>query len=305
MFLGSFLARCQLAMPLVMRACGLWFALLAAVGCKVVEPHSVARSPLAPLTVSPDSISLEVFSAPAPRDDPQFDELWQLVDEQPLPADLRRRLAANGIRAGVVGPDIPGPLADVLKVTDRRVSADERQQVAMDPEGGVKLRVVHAQAGKRTELAIPRVRDELTLLEASGGQIRGRTYHQAECRIALRAFPEAAGRVRLELTPELHYGEFRSRRRGSDGVFMVTQERDKKVFDELQLEPALAAGQMLLVTCRPDRSGSAGYHFFTDMTLDRPVPVLWVIRAAGAASDPAFYDGDENDPVAVSNDRQE
>ncbi|MEX0678325.1 MAG: hypothetical protein WD063_14685 [Pirellulales bacterium] len=291
-------------MPVAMRACVLCFALLAAGGCRLAEPGSANKSPLAPLTISPDSITLEVFSAPALHGDPQFAELWELVDEQPLPAELRRRLAANGMRAGLVGPNVPGALAAVLKVSDRRIEEEKRQLVSMDPEGGVTLRVLHAQAGKRIELAIPRVRDEMSLLEAVDGRIQGKTYRKAECRLALRAFPQSDGRVRLELTPEVHYGEFKSQRRGSDGVFIWTQERDKKIFGELKLEPALAPGQMLLVTCRPERSGTAGWHFFTDVTGDKPVATLWVLRVAGAAPDRAFYDGRAKDELpAVSNDQ--
>jgi hypothetical protein len=246
-----------------------------------------------------------VFSAPAPHDDAQLDDLWKFVDEQPLSADLRTRLAANGMRAGLVGPNIPDSLAAALKVTDRRVSEDERQLVSLNPDGGVTLRVVHAQQGKRTELVIPHVREEMSLLEFDGGQARGKTYRQAECRLALRAFNERGGRVQLELTPEVHYGEFKSRVRGSDGMWLFTQERAKRVFHELKLEPALAAGQMFVITSRPDRSGSAGHHFFTDTSGDKPVTVLWVIRVSRAAPDRVFDDGAaKHDAVEVSSDQE-
>lgn len=292
-------------MLVAMRAWMLSFALLAAAGCKVAQPHSVARSPLVPISVSPDAITLEVFSAPATHDDAQFDKLWKFVDEQSLPADLRRRLAANGMRAGIVGPNIPDSLAAVLKVTDQRIEDDQRQLVSMDPEGGVTLRVVHARVGKRTELVIPRVHDEMSLLECVDGQAGGKTYHKAECRLALRAFDDAPGRVKLELTPELHYGEFKSRVRGSDGMWLWTQERAKRVFHELKLEPTLAAGEMFLITSRPDQSASAGDHFFTDTRGDKPVPMLWVFRVARASPDRAFYDpAAEAETAPVSSDEQ-
>jgi hypothetical protein len=291
-------------MSIAMRACFGVSALLAVAGCRAVEPHSAARSPLAPLVVSPDSVTLEVFSAPAPHDDPQFDELWKLVDEQPLDAELRKRLAANGVRAGFVGPHVPDRLAAALKVTDRRVEEQDRQLVSIDPDGGVVLRLLHARVGKRNELVIPHPRDELSLLEHVEGQVRGKTYRQAECRMALRVFNGSAGEVRLELVPELHYGEFKSRVRASDGMWLWTQERTKKIFHELKLEPMLRSGQMFLVTCRPDRASSAGYHFFTDPSGDKPVPMLWVFRLARAAPDAAFADPPSEDDVGpVTNDQ--
>lgn len=279
-----------------MRAGICWFVLLAVAGCAPVVPQTVSKLPLAPLTAAPDAIALEVFSAPAPHDDPQFAALWELVDEQPLPAELRRQLAANGMRAGLVGPDVPTELAAVLKVTDRRVEDEDRQLVSMDPEGGVMMRLLHAHDGKRVELAIPEVREELTLLEAEDGQVRGKTYQQAECRIALRAFSETDGRVRLQLTPEMPHGAFKGRVRGNDGLFMLTQERETKVFSQLRIEPKLAPGQMLLVTRCADHPKTAGWHFFTHGGGEKPQAMLWVFRAARAAPDGAFEDAPAEEP---------
>ena len=42
------------------------------------------------------------------------------MDEQPLDPELRKRLAANGMRAGIVGPNVPDSLAELLKITDER-----------------------------------------------------------------------------------------------------------------------------------------------------------------------------------------
>ncbi|REK11869.1 MAG: hypothetical protein DWQ37_12665 [Planctomycetota bacterium] len=279
-------------MHAVLRAWWCLACLAAALGCAaVVEPQSTTKSPLAPLEVSPDSISLEVFSAPAPPSDPQLDELWKLVDEQSLPADLRRRLAENGMRAGIIGPNVPSALSETLKITDKRVDEEQLQNFNLDPDGSVKMRVLHAKAGKRVELAIGLPHNELTLLECTDGQVHGKTFQKAECRMALRAYPESDGEVRLELIPELHHGEYRSNIRGSgqEASFLWTQERPKRIFRHLALEPVLAPGQMLLICGRTDRTLSAGQHFFTDPgTGGKPVHMLWVLRAARAAPDGAF-----------------
>jgi hypothetical protein len=54
-------------MHLALRAIVLSSLALAIGGCNVVEPHSAAKSPLTPISVSPDAITLEVFSAPIPQ----------------------------------------------------------------------------------------------------------------------------------------------------------------------------------------------------------------------------------------------
>jgi hypothetical protein len=295
-------------MPIALRAMILCLLVLDIGGCRVVEPHSASKSPLIPLAVSPDAISLEVFNAPIPQGEVQLAELWKLVDEQPLPVDVRRRLADNGFRAGLVGPNVPAALSDILKVTEQHAAADDddKHVVSLNPDGGVTLRVLHVKSGKRSELTVGGVHENLALLESIDAQVGGKSYRKAECRFGLRAFPESDGRVRLQLTPELHYGDFQNRTRGNDGALIFTQERPKRVFHELQMEPKLAPGQMLLVASLPGRAGSAGHHFFTDTSGDKPVPRLWVIRTARATADAAFYEQPvEDDLSAVSNDIEE
>ncbi len=292
-------------MPSILRTLALFLALLHAGGCQLVQPGSHGKSPLLPPAVAPDAVTLEIFSAPAPLGDPQLTTLWAQVDEQSLPADVRHKLSQNGLRAGIVGPDVPDALADLLKVTDQRVSNEERSRVPIDPEPGITLRVLHPRAGKRHDLLIPHSYDQMALLQRFDGQVEGKTYWKPECRLVLRVFPEAAGRVRLDLTPELHYGEFKNRVTGSEGMFTVQQERQKQLFPELKLGATLASGEMLLVTCRPDRPGSVGHYFFTQPDGDKPLQTLWVFRVARAGPDRAFYDGPADDAGEISSDLEE
>lgn len=296
----------MIRMPVALRAILMSSIAIALGGCRVVEPPAGSKSPLTPLSVSPDAITLEVFSAPVPRGEEQLAALWKLVDEQTLPAELRQRMEKNGFRAGLIGPTVPAELAEILKITEQRTESDDQFKMALSPEEGVNLRVVHAKAGKRTEVALPEVREHLQLLESANREVGGKTYAQAECRLALRASYETDGRVRLEVVPEVHHGVFKSRVRGNDGMMMFTQERPKRVFAELQMEPTLGPGQMLVLAGRSDRPASAGYHFFHDTRGDRPVTMLWVIRVARGTHDPAFFEKPVDDGLsAVSNDIEE
>ena len=89
-------------------------------------------------------------------------------------------------------------------------------------------------------------------------------------------------------------------------MMMFTQERPKRIFGDLKVEPQLAAGQMFLMASRPDSSASPGYHFFTDTSGDKAVPTLWVVRTARATPDSAFYDGPQQDDLtSPTNDAEE
>src|SRR6202521_4267835 len=108
-------------MPFAARTLCLILALFGLVGCKVVARQPKGKSPLSSVGMSADSVTLEIFTAPTPLGAPQLSALWNEVDEQPLPADLRQRLAQNGLRAGIVGPHVPHALAELHKVTDERI----------------------------------------------------------------------------------------------------------------------------------------------------------------------------------------
>ena len=77
------------------------------VGC-ITTPAQKGRSPLKPARMSPDSVVLDIFFVRFPFDDPQVNgQLWQEIDEQHFPPELRRRLTANGFRVGLVGGQLP------------------------------------------------------------------------------------------------------------------------------------------------------------------------------------------------------
>jgi hypothetical protein len=277
-------------MHFALRGIAPWMALVCIAGCTVVDQRPKGHSPLAPIAAAEGQVTLEIFSAPAPPDDPQLATLWREVDEQPLPPELRKKLAENGLRAGVVGSRVPDALAALLKVTDKPISAEERSRVPLETEPGVTLRVLQPLLGKRHDLVVSPSREEIALLRSADGQVEGKTYKKAEGRLTLHVLPEDTGRLRLELVPELHHGEPRTQTAGSEGMFIWTTEREKRVFSELKIGATLGAGEMLLITCAPQRPGSVGHHFFMHKAADKPIQRLWVLRVAQAGPDRAFAD---------------
>ncbi|HEY2894150.1 MAG TPA: hypothetical protein VGJ16_08060 [Pirellulales bacterium] len=286
-----------------LRATLVILALALSFGCRLVQLDRAGRSPLLPLTAAPDAVSLEVFSAPASLDETQTTELWNEVDEQALPADLRERLAQNGLRAGIVGPTVPAGLANLLKLTDERISTEERAKMPVQAEEGVRLLVIQPRPGERRDLVTAQTVDELALLERHNREVEGRTYYKAEPRLNLRIASVSAGRLQLELTPELHHGDFKNRVTGSEGMMTWKQERQKRTFDELKLNATLAQGQMLVVSCRSDRPGSVGHHFFAQSDEGKTVQKFYVLRMAQAHPDRSFVPEETQAPPLTSDEQ--
>lgn len=266
--------------------------LLPLVGCQWVAPRASQKSLLTVAKPSPDSVALEIFFARFSCGEAEINgPMWDEIDEQQFPPEVRRQLTQNGFRAGVVGSHVPDQLIKLLKVTDAPHKSAGEQVQTLDAEPTVSLRVLHSRSGQRNEVITSQVYEQLPLLVREGEQLRGRTYHKAEGRFSLAAFPETDGRVRLELLPELQHGEPQQKWVGSDGIMRLDSSRPKHMFEELGLKVALMPGQMLVVTSLVDRPGSLGHYFFTEPKNDSLTQRLLVVRASQAAEEQLFKDG--------------
>ena len=262
---------------------------LASCGCRLLDEEAAGKSLLSKAESSPDSMALEIFFARSGPERKSIDEdLWKQIDEQAVPADVRRRLADNGFRVGVVGAPWPSELTSLLKLSDKPLDEQHKDKVDIKAEPSVTKRLLQARPGQPGELIASALYDELPLLANENGAVGGRVYHKAQGVFVLKAFPEPSGGVRFELVPELQYGEARLRRVISEGMIRMEPGRDKKTFDELKISAALTPGQMLVLTSQPERTGSVGHKFFNDQTGGQKVQKLIIIRLAQAGPDPLF-----------------
>ncbi len=220
--------------------------------------------------MSLDSVALEIVSVRIPPGEGEIaGQVWDEVDEQGLPPELRRRLAKNGFRAGLIGGQVPAVLAKLLQLSDRPAPAGEPAQVAaadVQASPRVARRHLQTRAGQRNEIVASGIHERLPVLLSESGRLGGQTYEQAQGIFALVADPQPGGQVRLELTPELHHGQSRQQWVGSQAAWRLEAGRPKRVFDDLRISALLSPGWMLLVGPRTDSAGSLGHSFFLEGT---------------------------------------
>jgi hypothetical protein len=257
-------------------------------GCHWLEPAPTGKSPLTPVSLSDDGAELEIVLFHFPADDPDMgDPLWNQVDEQGFSADLRRELTANGLRAGLIG----GPLPDVLS---RRLTTAEDQSsptataARMQGEPPVRRSRLQLQRGRPGKIVTSDTYDQISLLTRDDGQVRGKTYPQAQGLLVVQVDPQPDGRVRVDLTPNLEYGATRQQWVGEDGAFRLESGKPKQVFERLKIETALAPNQILLLSSLPQRPGSLGHYLFTESRSGRLEQKLLMIRLAGTKFDDLF-----------------
>ncbi len=229
----------------------------------VAEPQSFLR----PVETGPDSVALEIFQVRFPANDAEFiAELWGAVDEMRLDVALRHELLRNGFRAGVLGAAVPDGLAQRLNLQSEAAPVEpERVITGTNADPQVTRRVVQLNRHDTAKIQAAKLRPSLHVFLSDATGVHGRSYQQAEAAYNFRAAAVTGQQVQLELAPELQHGEMRNRYAGGDqGIFLMTQSRERESFDRLAMRTQLAAGEIFVVGCLPDVSGSLGYAFHTE-----------------------------------------
>jgi hypothetical protein len=244
-------------------AAGLWLV----AGCQLLEPghHFSEKALLQAVTASPEAVTLEIYWAKLPPEiEHEGADFWPQVQENRLPADLRRRLARNGLRAGVFGGALPTEVHELLNPDGDR-GQDSTETCSLLKETGVWRRTRQLRPGDRIELKACEPKPSAPLLVARGGELTGCTLTNAQAYYRLEAEPTADGRFELSLTPEVRHGQAKPRWTPDEtGVISPgTPVQDAKVFEDLALRVPLAAGETLLVTSMSDSPSLVGGYFHT------------------------------------------
>lgn len=293
-------------MRTVLLFCALTWIVLAG-GCRLVDHGETVQnhSPLHPARSSPDSVALEIVWARFPTNDPQLcDTMWQEIDETRLSPAVRRELANNGFRVGVVGGTLPDALATLLspaagksdqaaaaaKTTDPSEKPDvEAEQNALLAEPTIRRRVLQLRRGRRAEIQASEIFSSLPLLVHRDRELGGHTYQDAQAMFSLRVDPQPDQTAVVDLTPEIHHGTPRLRWTSEDdGVLRQAPLREREIFDQLRINTPLAPGEMIVMTCLPDSGSRLGHYFYEVNSADGPQQKLILVRLAQVPPSHAF-----------------
>ena len=137
----------------------LLLALCCAGGCAwlLAGEQSLYGHDFAPSANGPRHAVLDIFSIRLPPGDPQLSSrVWEVVDEQQFPPDVRRNLEKNGFRVGIIAGQLPPSLSRLLDLKDQAKPNGEAQQVKIaDLVTPPRVSSQHMQnrAGQRDEIA--------------------------------------------------------------------------------------------------------------------------------------------------------
>jgi hypothetical protein len=251
------------------------------------EPHD--QSLLKPVDLADDGVQLEVISFRLPFGAEEINGgMWDAIDEQQFPSEVRQHLTENGIRAGLVDRQLPSALARMAADAEKRPTKITEAAAQLEQVSPVSRQIMQLHSGWHGEIISSSVYPELPLLIPDDGQLCGRTYPAAQGMLQTKAESVGDRRVRLHMVPELEYGQVRQQWLSEDGRMLPQQGKPKRIFDNLAFDATLSAGQMLVLTCRPNRGGTLGHYLFTDPLGDQLQQKVFVVRLAQSRYDDLF-----------------
>ncbi|MCG8583563.1 MAG: hypothetical protein MI757_02500 [Pirellulales bacterium] len=217
---------------------------------------------LPPVTGSPDSAVLEVFfvTLPSANADAELAAVWREADEQKWSTDQRRRLANYGLRFGTAANPAPTVIESLLR---SKTSGADGTIARLETEPLVSRKMMSLRFDSPGQVLATEIHPRVPLLQLTDGKLRGEDYGDAQGLFEIVASTADAGRVSIQLTPELHHGQSSQRWAGRDGRFVMEASRPKESYAALATRADLAPGDVLVVGGRKDRPGSLGDFFFS------------------------------------------
>lgn len=272
-----------------------WLA--AAAGCAKM-PKSASLLAGAPTA---DHVALELFFVRLPSDKAALaDALWSVVDEQVVDLEVRRHLAANGFVVGRVGGQLPTAITDLLQITsDAPIQPlDEPPVIVPTKAPMVHRKLIDVfQTETPNRLIVTGERERLPKMvvlyrdEADGGVVRGQTFKNARGSLLTKVFPQADGRIQLDIVPEIEHGDPQRQIEPAEGGNWKWQlGQPHETFDDLRLSATLVPGEILVFGSRGDRPGSLAEQFFTEREADVLQQIVVLIRVTQAKADDLFQE---------------
>jgi len=271
---------------------------LAAAGCAPLNNAPKQTGRLAPARLAPDAAVLDIaFLRLKISDQHAYEAIWNAADEQPFSAELRKSLTTNGLRVGVFGQQLPVQIRELLEAPRGNLE-DLAEGPTSELEIGGSQQHLPVRAGYRSIIKVSKVYPSLAVLLNEEGTVRGHQLADARCILALKAYPQGDGRVKLGLTPEIEHGESKTRWIGSEGMMIQQTGQERLVLDRLRMDAVLSPGQSLLLSTGPQIKG-LGESYFSQLVGSAIERRLLLIRFSQTQFDDLFAPEQTSAPLAT------
>ena len=244
--------------------------------CNLIDlkspPPDSATNSLVTSAQQPGSVTIEIFTVHlTPYQNDLLQQLWQEVDEQSLPPQLRRELLSQGFRVGVLGNFVAPALSQLLKMSsDGKMDtlSGDVQQFSLADVTRETIVIRHVRNLLPEMRALIKVFDdqnklpELPLFHLENGMLAGQTYTEAIGLFCVSAAVNKDGSAQIRIVPEVEYGIQEQRTRTIAGIMTYENSRPRRSFESLTISHRLLQGQWIIMGTTTLDSAGAGKAFF-------------------------------------------
>lgn len=225
-------------------------------GSSSAEQSTAFKLPM--LSAPRDSVELDIVFVDRPVSDPLLGKtLWREVDQVgTLTAEQRATIREAGILVGHVGSSPPDALQSLLNLTDQDL---ERQRREANGVPKTAARRVALPGGTDTEIWSNEAVAQRMVTQPDGKKLE---LANARGLLRLRAERSQDGWARLDFTPELHHGQTSTRPFAAATGWMYRTTQEVIPYYAQQFSANLNVGEMLILTCDRERSGTLGQSLF-------------------------------------------
>jgi hypothetical protein len=271
-----------------LRRWGSVLVLLLLAGCRSWnQPLETSVLKLPTPRLAMDSVAVDLTFVRIPIDEQQLDQtIWAEVDEQCVSPELRSHLNANGLRVGVIGRQLPAALVRLL---DESENDQLDRETVRETDVLTRARHQRWKSGRRVPIVATPIQSSMVLLHRPSFSpiLSGQSFKEAQGFLVARPYPQKDGQVRVELTPEIHFGDVKQQWISGEGTYHLKSGKERHVLSDLQMPVELTLGQALLVSCTPARNG-VGRTLFVDSDSGDPQQKMLFLRVAQSRQEELF-----------------
>src|ERR1051326_6064938 len=166
----------------ILRAMTALLAMAALGGCSSWQQTAPKeQSLLKPISLADDGVQLEIVAIRFPFGDEDLnDSMWNEIDEQQLPLSVRQKLADAGLRAGVIGGQMPAALARMMASAEQGPANAIAAAASLEQSPPVTRQQMQLHSGWHGEIISSSIYPQLPQLTREEGRLSGQTYSAAQ-----------------------------------------------------------------------------------------------------------------------------
>lgn len=246
---------------------------------KYTEKNTVNKLPSIP--VSQDAMQIEIVSIERPVTDPLLGSaLWNEVDEiGAIQLTDQESLNQNGFRVGHVSSVPPRALQTLLGLKSHLGGIKKEDESLLLSGRRLMLR-----SGVPTDILSSELFEKCKLKLVSDDAeepVQEKEFEQARCVFRVKAHKVQEGWVRLEFTPEVHYGAQQLRRTATNIGWQFENRQNTSPLYDQKFEVTLNVGEMAIITSTDAVApNSPGQLFFRGEGPKSDIQKILVVRLA-------------------------